>query len=67
MQDKLVPIAHAARVLGVSVSTMRRWEREGRLLPDIYTLGGQRRYSLVGLRKVMAQARVSQEPVLQCR
>ena len=29
--DRLIPIGEAARALGVSVDTLRRWERDGRL------------------------------------
>ena len=38
-------IGEAAARLGVSVGTMRRWEKEGRLSPAFRTLGGQRRYT----------------------
>ena len=41
-------IGHAAAHYGVSVVTMRRWEREKRLLPTSRTLGGHRRYRLDG-------------------
>ena len=37
--SKLLSISEAAKVLGVSESTLRRWEREGRLLPDRRTEG----------------------------
>jgi excisionase family DNA binding protein len=43
--DKLVPIALAAKALGVSASTLRRWEAEGKLIPE-RTSGGQRRYRI---------------------
>ena len=39
----LVSVGEAATLLGVSVSTLRRWEREGKLAPE-RTLGGHRRY-----------------------
>ena len=42
----LVGIGQAAAHYGVSVVTMRRWEREKRLLPTSRTLGGHRRYRL---------------------
>lgn len=48
--SKLLSISEAAKALGVSESTLRRWEREGRLLPDERTVGGQRRYKLSSIR-----------------
>jgi len=70
MSRRLVPIREAAEALGVSTQTLRRWEREGRLLPDERTAGGRRRYDLARLkpelfhaapqdRKTIAYARVS--------
>lgn len=67
--NKLVPISTAAKALGVSTSTLRRWEASGRLMPA-RTEGGQRRYDLGELRpeffhgipaarKTFAYARVS--------
>lgn len=66
---RLVSIGEAAKALGISISTLRRWEREGKLLPE-RTIGGQRRYDLAQLkpeafriapdeRKTIAYARVS--------
>ena len=40
---ELVPIGTAARLLGVSVDTIRRWERDGRI-KGRRTMGGQRRF-----------------------
>lgn len=68
--DKLLSISQAAKVLGVAESTLRRWESEGRLVPDERTKGGQRRYRLSSIRpqmkhgdplerKTLAYARVS--------
>ena len=42
----LVRIGIAASMQGVSASTMRRWEKEERLLPYKRTRGGHRRYKL---------------------
>ena len=53
MSRKLVSIREAAEALGVSPQTLRRWEREGRLLPDERTPGGCRRYDLARLRPEM--------------
>jgi len=67
--NKLVPIGTAAKTLGVSTSTLRRWEAAGRLMPT-RTEGGQLRYDVATLlpgveqpaqasRKTLAYARVS--------
>jgi predicted site-specific integrase-resolvase len=37
-------IGEMAHRLGVAVVTLRRWEREGKLLPTTRTMGGHRRY-----------------------
>ena len=68
--SKLLTIKEASEVLGVATSTLRRWEEEGRLKPDLRTKGRQRRYKLSTLlpemkqtvkeeRKTIAYARVS--------
>jgi len=68
--EKLLNINQASKILGVAQSTLRRWENEGRLIPDSRTKGGQRRYKLSTLRpemkhkidynrKTIAYARVS--------
>lgn len=41
--SELLPIGEAARILGVSVETIRRWDRDGKIL-STRTLGGQRRF-----------------------
>ena len=71
MKNKnLVTIGKAAKELGVAISTLHRWEANGKLIP-IRTEGGHRRYDLskirpealnlfdVELRKTIAYARVS--------
>lgn len=69
--NRFISVGEAAKYLGVSISTLRRWEEEGRLLPHERTPGGQRRYDLTCLRpelfhanakearKTIAYARVS--------
>ena len=69
--EKLISISKAAKILGVSEITLRRWDKEGRL-PSIKTKGGHRRYDLSKIRpetvhkfdfadsrKTIAYARVS--------
>ncbi|MHB8254990.1 MAG: IS607 family transposase [Acidiferrobacter sp.] len=50
MSRKMVSIREAAEFLGVAAQTLRRWEREGKLVPDECTPGGRRRYDLARLR-----------------
>ena len=70
--NKYLTIKDAADLLGVSTSTMRRWEREGKLIADERTEGNQRRYLLSSIRpellrtddskkKTIAYARVSSQ------
>ncbi len=70
--EKLLNIAQASKLLGVAQSTLKRWEKENRLIPDERTKGNQRRYKLSSLRpemkhktsynrKTIAYARVSSD------
>lgn len=53
--ETLLNIGDAAKLLGVAESTMRRWEKEGKLIPDERTAGNQRRYKLSSLRPEMGR------------
>ncbi len=44
--NRLIKVGEAAKILGVTVQTLRRWERSGQLLPDKKTEGGTRYYDL---------------------
>ena len=67
---RLSSMGEAARALGVDVTTLRRWERLGKISPE-HTTGGHRRHDLARLcpllvrakpdsnRKTIAHARVS--------
>ena len=48
-------IHDASKLLGVSIATLRRWEKEGKLIPDERTAGNQRRYKLSSLRPEMSR------------
>src|SRR5574344_2933874 len=68
--ERLVSIGEAASALGVSITTLRRWEASGKLVAE-HTVGGHRRYDLTKLkpdlfraaaeanRRTVAYARVS--------
>lgn len=43
--DPVLGIGAAARQLGVSVKTLQRWDREGRLVPAARSAGGRRLYA----------------------
>ena len=53
--DRLVAIGEAAKVLGVSVTTLRRWEADGKLVPE-HTTGKHRRYDLAKLKPELFHA-----------
>jgi predicted site-specific integrase-resolvase len=65
--SRYIKIGQAAKLLGVTPQTVRRWEREGQLSPDRVSEGGTRYYDvkhLLGLRELetdltVAYARVS--------
>ena len=68
--NRLVSIGEASEILGVSISMLRRWDKDGRLKPE-KTASGHRRYDISKLkpnkfresvseaRKTIAYARVS--------
>jgi excisionase family DNA binding protein len=53
--ERIVSIGEAAAVLGVSITTLRRWEAEGKLVAE-HTAGGHRRYDLAKLRPELFRA-----------
>lgn len=67
--NRLISISKASEILDVSITTLRRWESEGKLIPE-QTRSGHRRYDLIKIklsltpvavdaRKTIAYARVS--------
>ena len=51
--EHYLDIDQAAKILGVHVVTLRRWEREGRLTP-LRTPGGHRRYTEAQLKGMLS-------------
>ena len=49
---KLVNISEAARILGVTTTTLRNWDKKGLLKPDELTKGKARRYRIESLRSI---------------
>ena len=44
--NRYIKIGRAAHIMGVTVQTLRRWEKQGKLIPDRITEGGTRYYLL---------------------
>ncbi len=44
MVKEILSIQEAASYIGVSLSTLYRWEKCGKILPDFRTIGLHRRY-----------------------
>ncbi|PJX56595.1 MULTISPECIES: isochorismatase family protein [unclassified Klebsiella] len=59
MYDKLLTVSDAAKMLGISASTLRRLEENGEVktygLKVVYTPGGQRRYLADEIQRVFTQ------------
>lgn len=53
---ELVPIGEAARLLGVSVDTIRRWDAEGKVR-CVRTPGGRRQVSMDEIRRLQEAVR----------
>lgn len=58
--DRLINIGEAAKRLGVSISTLRRWEAQGRLVPE-RTPAGHRRYDVCKLAELTGERLASKE------
>ncbi|MFX0062560.1 MAG: MerR family DNA-binding transcriptional regulator [Candidatus Hermodarchaeota archaeon] len=55
----VVRVSIAAKLIGVCIKTLHRWEASGKLLPPLRTKGGHRRYEtsdLMRLRGVLADS-----------
>ena len=50
--EDVVTIGDAAKIRGVAIETLRRWEKAGKLKPVDRTEGGHRRYRVADLLKV---------------
>jgi predicted site-specific integrase-resolvase len=49
MEKRLIKIGEAAQLLGVSISTLRKWEETGELIPARKSAGGTRFYATADL------------------
>lgn len=61
--ETLIGIGEAARRLGVSVKTMQRWDKAGKLKPAAITPTGRRLYAEAQLRALLVK---SEDSVTNC-
>ncbi len=47
--SRFIKAGEASKILGVTIQTLRRWEKTGQLLPDKKTEGGTRYYNIESL------------------
>ncbi|WP_119697001.1 MerR family transcriptional regulator [Microbacterium halotolerans] len=59
--ETAIPIGEAARLLGVSVGTVRNWERNGKL-QSFRTPGKQRRFPIEQIRALKGQTAALRSP-----
>lgn len=50
--SNLISIGKASKILGVTIQTLRNWDKKGLLKPDEITKGGARRYKLESLKNI---------------
>ena len=55
MQVRFLRIAEAARLLGVSISTLRNWDRHGKLRPRRHPINGYRIYERAEIERLKEQ------------
>ncbi len=65
MDEEFVSIGKAAKMLGMSIEGLRKWERDGRLIP-VRTLTNQRRYRVADLQALTHESRLDPELDTRC-
>ena len=62
--NKFFGIQDAAKYLGVSSQTLRRWEKTKKMIPSHRTKGGQRRYAVAELRPSSTCDKTAERPTV---
>lgn len=52
IRERMLSIGQASKLLGVTIQTLRNWDKKDLLKPDELTKGGERRYKLESLRRI---------------
>lgn len=66
MKDNYISISETSELLGVSVVTLRRWDRAGKLCPAFRTLGNHRRYSLNNILDITGKEKSENRGITVC-
>jgi putative resolvase len=64
---RLISISKAAKALGVSISTLRRWELEGKIIAENRRGNEHRRYDLAKIKSGVSQTTDSQKTIAYAR
>jgi len=64
--DKFISINEAASIIGVTTTTLRRWEENKLFLPHHRTLGNHRRYELESVLKLIKKDEQANEKKTIC-
>ena len=54
MKNKLLTRRQVATICGVEIGTVKRWQKEGKIIVDS-TVNGRPRYSLSGLKQLITK------------
>ncbi len=60
--ESTISTGKAAKLLGVSVKTLQRWEREGRLIPVARTDSNRRLYTETQIREIIRMRQDNHAP-----
>lgn len=62
MNEEMVTIKKAAKMLGVSKLTLRNWDRSGKLLAYRHPISNYRVYKIEDLKNLLAQIQIPKKP-----
>lgn len=62
MNEELVTIKEAAKMLGVSRLTLRNWDKSGKLLARRHPISNYRVYLVDDLKNLLAQIQIPKRP-----
>ena len=62
IESHYVSIGQASKIIGLSIPTLRRYEKLGKLDVDFRTFGNHRRYHVESLKKIFSKTIKKQKP-----